>query len=167
MIFLRAPRQPLHFLEPLSCIPGAPFSADVDLLETRIGTLAIGRETGAWAYLDRQEAQVLSALANGSSAGAAALAGRLALGRDAVERFLVQLWDRGLLTANGRWAMAPAARWGEIETQSRYVFSLSLILSSGCNLGCRYCYLGQEDPASWVRLAKDEALRAVDWALTR
>ena len=74
-------------------------------------------------------------------------------------------WRRGLLTVDGQRPIDEDTRLGRIDAAND-VHTLVLLLSSGCNLACTYCYLGHEAPAAWRRMPPETWGRAIDAAFT-
>lgn len=123
-------------------------TADLQYLDTPLGTLAVHAPRGGWAYVDADELALLRALAAGDALPAS----------DDRAAKLAALWTRGLVAADGRWAREP----GPSPAAGQEVFSLAMLLSTGCNLACTYCYLGHDNPAGWRHATRDEALAAID-----
>lgn len=76
------------------------------------------------------------------------------------------LWDRGLLTVNGCDVLEGVDVNDAIET-TRQRYTLVLLLSTGCNLACSYCYLGHRLPTADVRMPDETALAAVRLAIEK
>ncbi|GAA1904262.1 radical SAM additional 4Fe4S-binding SPASM domain-containing protein [Williamsia serinedens] len=72
-----------------------------------------------------------------------------ALDRDVsdVERasLVRDFWRRGLVEVDGR-NVVEGADWSAAIDETRSYYGLVLILNSGCNLACTYCYLGHSAP---------------------
>lgn len=74
------------------------------------------------------------------------------------------LWRRGVATVGGGGVLDGFDLGAAIEaTRQRY--TLVLLLSTGCNLACSYCYLGHRQPTPDVAMPSATALAAVDEAL--
>ena len=79
---------------------------------------------------------------------------------------LASLWRRGLLEIGDRHALSAMDRSAVID-ETREHYSLVLLLNSGCNLVCSYCYLGHAPPLSANAMSVDAARAAVAAALTK
>ena len=74
------------------------------------------------------------------------------------------LWRRGLARVGDAWALAGADLTAAVEaTRQRY--TLVLLLSTGCNLACNYCYLGHRQPTADVAMPLATARAAIEEAL--
>jgi len=76
------------------------------------------------------------------------------------------LWRRGLVRIGGIGVFDGIDVANAIEA-SRERYTLVLLLSTGCNLACSYCYLGHRLPTDDVAMPVETALSAVDAALAK
>ncbi|EHB48706.1 Radical SAM domain protein [Mycolicibacterium rhodesiae JS60] len=74
------------------------------------------------------------------------------------------LWRRGLGRLDGCGAFDGVDVGAAIE-ETRQRYTLVLLLSTGCNLACNYCYLGHRLPTRDVAMPAEVALAAIDGAL--
>ena len=70
------------------------------------------------------------------------------------------LWRRGLATIGGVGAFDAVDVEGAIEA-SRQRYTIVLLMSTGCNLACSYCYLGHRQPTPDVAMPLETAFAAV------
>jgi uncharacterized protein len=82
----------------------------------------------------------------------------------ATDAVLELLWRRGLARISGSDVLRGVDVGGAIEA-SRQRYTLVLLLSTGCNLACNYCYLGHRQPTSDVAMPVGTALAAIEEAL--
>lgn len=76
------------------------------------------------------------------------------------------LWRRGLARIGGVDVLDGVDVGRAIElTRQRY--TLVLLLSTGCNLACNYCYLGHRQPTADVAMPIETGLAAIDEALAQ
>jgi radical SAM protein with 4Fe4S-binding SPASM domain len=115
------------------------------------GVLGISPRTGGWAILDHAERAALDQLAMAGLGGCG-----LPLAAAA--------WRRGLITVAGRSVFDPDACRAEIAATRDY-YSLVLLLNSGCNLVCSYCYLGHAPPTRDHAMPPEVARSAIHAAL--
>jgi len=135
----------------------------VALHRTRLGTLAIHGPTGAWAYLDEREVLHLEAL-SGRTVGEAA---SLGLPPSDLAWLAGALWQRGIVSADGRRALDREAQDEEIAAISQATFVLLLLLSPTCNLDCSYCYLGLARRRPGAAMSLETGVDALERALAR
>ena len=76
------------------------------------------------------------------------------------------LWRRGLAHVGGHGAFDGIDVAAAIE-QTRQRYTLVMLLSTGCNLACNYCYLGHQLPTRDVSMPSDIATAAIDAALEK
>lgn len=76
------------------------------------------------------------------------------------------LWRRGLATVGGLGAFDHVDVGSAIEA-SRQRYTIVLLMSTGCNLACSYCYLGHRQPTPDVSMPLETAFAAVDAALAQ
>jgi len=74
------------------------------------------------------------------------------------------LWRRGLARLGHDHIFEGINVEGAIEA-SRQRYTLVLLMSTGCNLACNYCYLGHHLPTSDVAMPVETALAAIEEAL--
>lgn len=118
---------------------------------TPAGRLAISSRTGGWAVFEPDEAGLLTGPARIEDAGPA---------RAVVEA----AWRRGLITVDGRSPYSAPVHQAAVEATRDY-YTLVLLLNQGCNLVCRYCYLGHAAPTPSRAMPTDLARTAVLGAL--
>jgi len=141
---------------------GARLAAEgVDRIPTRLGQLAIHRATGAWAYLTAAEAKLLDELDGRTVED---LGAPPEWEPEEVAFFVEHLWNRGLLSADGRRAIGADDVAADVAAAQRTYF-LSLQLSRGCNLACTYCYWGHATPTEERAMPPEVARDAIDRAL--
>ncbi|MFC3963108.1 radical SAM protein [Nocardia jiangsuensis] len=75
-------------------------------------------------------------------------------------------WRRGLLEVDGDNVVA-GADWASAIDETRSYYGLVLILNSGCNLACTYCYLGHSAPERRNDIDREIAEAAIIAALDR
>lgn len=150
-------RQPLESWSAVSDrqLPSAGLVTQVD--QATWVTTADGRhvlidgQTGGWIVCDDLERAHIEGLWN-------------VVGDPAVDPVLEILWRRGLARIGGSDILKGVDVGAAIEgTRQRY--TLVLLLSTGCNLACNYCYLGHRQPTADVAMPIDTALAAIDEAL--
>lgn len=135
-------------------------TADVDLVDTDHGTLAVAADAGAWAFVPEREAEIVAALRDGMGVGT--LADQWpAEALDSAEGFVSGLFRRGLATLNGEAAVDRTMfrDSSNVQQEGRLV---ELLLSEKCNLACGYCLAGARQDLP--HMARHTAFRAVDIA---
>jgi uncharacterized protein len=137
----------------------------VTLVETskhRLGNewLLISFATGAWCFVTDRELDVYEQLHTRSLISLETQFGGAPSG---LHGFLRQLYICGLLqvcqdkdTYSANWRAGP-----DIVPRC---FSLTLLLSDRCNLACQYCYLSTAHEKTGVKLSRDVARRALQYA---
>lgn len=116
-----------------------------------VGNLAISPRTGGWAIFDAVERHMLSTMDRVEDAASP---------RDLVEA----VWRRGLVTIGGDSVHDPTHRDLAIAATRDY-YTLVLLLNSGCNLVCSYCYLGHAAPTKARAMPLETARSAIRAAL--
>ena len=166
MRYLRVPAVERRDVETLAGQLGKTYapSGEVTLSDTalvdRPGTtlesvrghrLAIHHTSASWAFLDRQEAEILSSI-DGATPVAALPAGSAP--------FVAALYRRGLVSVNGHRAVegemfqdGPNYREGHL---------VELLVTEKCNLGCVYCLAGTN--ARMPSMTTETARRSIDLA---
>ncbi|MGZ4725767.1 MAG: radical SAM protein, partial [Ilumatobacteraceae bacterium] len=86
------------------------------------------------------------------------------IGDPRVDPLIEVLWRRGVATIGGVGAFDEIDVGAAIEA-SRQRYTIVLLLSTGCNLACSYCYLGHRQPTPDVSMPLETAFAAVDAAL--
>lgn len=130
--------------------------ADLSWRRCGDGWFAIASATGGWAVFSEDE-----------RASTAALAGLDLAALDAHQRELAAcLWHRGMLTVDGATAFGDVD-WDDVIAGTRGHYGLVVVLNSGCNLACTYCYLGHNAPDRANDIDRDVARSAIDAALDR
>lgn len=169
----RVRKSPVLYLLPPAVLPAlrvgsrqmperARLTADgVDRVQTRLGTLAIHRATGAWAYLSPAETELLAAL---DGRTVEELSPPPGWDEDEVAFFVEHLWNRGIVSADGHRVVAATAVATDVAAAQQTYF-LSLQLSRGCNLACTYCYWGHATPTEERAMAPGVAKEAIERAL--
>jgi sulfatase maturation enzyme AslB (radical SAM superfamily) len=115
------------------------------------GLLGISPRTGGWALFDPAERATLDHV------GAIEIAGQ--------HRTLAEAaWRRGLMTIARSSVYDSDTRRDEIAGTRDY-YTLVLLLNSGCNLVCSYCYLGHAAPTRDHAMGPDVARSAIRAAL--
>ncbi len=76
------------------------------------------------------------------------------------------IWRRGLAQIGGRGAFDGVDIGTAIE-ETRQRYTLVMLLSTGCNLACNYCYLGHRLPTRDVAMPTEIAIAAIDGALEK
>lgn len=79
---------------------------------------------------------------------------------------IIDFWRRGLIDVDGR-SVVEGADWAAAIDETRAHYGLVLILNSGCNLACTYCYLGHSAPERRNDIDRDIATAAIVAALER
>ncbi len=74
------------------------------------------------------------------------------------------LWRRGLVRINGRGAF-DGVDVGKAIENTRQRYTLVMLLSTGCNLACNYCYLGHRLPSKDAAMPREIAVKAIEGAL--
>jgi uncharacterized protein len=140
--------RPLPGTGVLSACPGLSW-VPVDATRSAL----INGETGGWLVVDGKGRSDIERLWNTTVAPAA----------DPVAE---ALWRRGLAQVGGHGAFDGVDIGAAIEdTRQRY--TLVMLLSTGCNLACNYCYLGHRLPTRDVAMPTDVAIAAIDGALEK
>ncbi|MEV6072041.1 radical SAM protein [Nocardia sp. NPDC052001] len=75
-------------------------------------------------------------------------------------------WRRGLLEVDDN-DVVEGADWASAIDETRTYYGLVLILNSGCNLACTYCYLGHSAPERRNDIDREIAEAAIVAALNR
>jgi uncharacterized protein len=111
------------------------------------GELGISSRTGGWALLSPDE--------------------RAAVDGGVADRVLLEaLWRRNLIRVGAASPFDPDTKADAIAS-SRDYYTLVLLLNSGCNLVCSYCYLGHSTPSPAKSLSLDTARAAILEALNK
>ncbi|MET7424301.1 radical SAM protein [Dactylosporangium sp. NPDC005555] len=120
------------------------------------GTDWVGVEhtTGGWAMLSTAERSRLEA-ADGS-----------VVDLSGADHWAVPLWRRGLVSLDGETALG-GVDWDACVEQTREHYGLILVLNSGCNLACTYCYLGHASPGGQNDADPGLVTAALDAAMRR
>lgn len=114
---------------------------------------AVNGGTGGWALFSDAERRRLEG-GLGQSADPS---------RDAL---LAIAWRRGLVTVGGRGCL-DRADWDCAVEETREHYGLIVILNSGCNLACTYCYLGHGAPGDAHAVDTTLAYAAIRAAMGR
>ncbi|WP_370500201.1 radical SAM protein [Mycolicibacterium sp. jd] len=92
------------------------------------------------------------------------------LGREVADAWHPELvrdfWRRGLLEVDAH-NVVEGVDWAAAIDETRAHYGLVLILNSGCNLACTYCYLGHSAPDRRNDIDRDVARAAIVAALNR
>jgi len=115
------------------------------------GSLAISSRTGGWAILEQDEAAALRQVRRFEDAGRWA-------------PVVTAAWRRGLVSIAGVSVFSADENAAAIEATRDY-YSLVLLLNSGCNLVCSYCYLGHATPSPHRAMPLELARAAILGAL--
>lgn len=113
--------------------------------------LGISSRTGGWAVFDGAERAALLTINTTQPT-------------DRYRRIVAAAWQRALVTIDGRSAY-DADEQADAITDTRDYYTLVLLLNSGCNLACSYCYLGHATPTRDRALESGHARTAVLAAL--
>jgi radical SAM protein with 4Fe4S-binding SPASM domain len=119
--------------------------------DTAGAVLAISSRTGGWAIFDPDERAALTGTSRVEDSGR---------WRPVVEA----AWRRGLITIDDRSVYDPDEQRAAVEA-TRDCYTLVLLLNSGCNLVCSYCYLGHAAPTPHHAMAAAVARTAITGAL--
>ncbi|MFD3458324.1 radical SAM protein [Nocardia fluminea] len=115
---------------------------------------AISDRTGGWVIASAEERErIIGALGH-------------EIGDVACPTLVRDFWRRGLLEVDGVDVVA-GADWAAAIDETRGYYGLVLILNSGCNLACTYCYLGHSAPERRNDIDRSIAEAAILAALDR
>lgn len=115
--------------------------------------LLIDGDTGGWVLVTRDVRPLIEG----------------ALGRHAEpesDDVVAALWRRGLVRIGGC-GVFDGIDFGAAVEATRQRYTLVLLLSTGCNLACTYCYLGHRLPTKDAAMPLETALAAIDEALAK
>lgn len=121
-------------------------------------TFAISARTGGWAAVDDHEFSQLRALDGAST--------RELLARNGTADNLEAIWSRGLVEVGGTLGIDPDQHDAAVEATRKH-YSLVLLMNSGCNLACTYCYLGHELPRPANAMSAEVLHHAIDQAVAQ
>jgi radical SAM protein with 4Fe4S-binding SPASM domain len=113
--------------------------------------IVVSALTGGWAQLDSTEWDVLQRLDGSDAQDASVL-----IDLDA-------LWWRGLISIDGG-QYIERSQHDALVASTRSHYSLVLLLNSGCNLACTYCYLGHAMPSPSHAMSTELINAAIDQA---
>lgn len=140
-----------------------PESGEIDL--SGLSWMQCGRDwfvihgdTGGWVLLRDDERLQIEGLADGTDIAQ--------VDAPVLRRLLGTLWARRLVTIGGETA-GGTVDWDDMVEETRQHYGLVMVLNSGCNLACTYCYLGHNDPSPENDLDQALARAAIDGALAR
>lgn len=147
------PGEPVH--APVHPMPPAGVVAmeEINWHHLPCGDLAISPRTGGWAVFDPAERTTLAGLSRVDGVDPLAPLARAA-------------WQRALITVGGVSAYDEHAHAAAVEATRDY-YTLVLLLNSGCNLVCSYCYLGHATPNNDRAMDMALARSAIEAALDR
>src|SRR4030095_12425106 len=133
--------------------------APVGTIKRAAETLVINRHTGMCCILGNDAVEVLRGIKN---IPFGALQKQLHVETTHLKRFIIQLYEYGLLSINGQSVL-------DIESDQRYPLSLLVLkLTNRCNLTCKYCYNEGLDGGTYIdgsHLELDVAFPALESAL--
>lgn len=150
-------------------LPSLDSSAKLALAEVsvrRVGEewLLLCPASGAWCFVTDREMEICRRLANISFND---LQRQVAQPAELLRLLLKHLYVRGLL-AIYRNEMEHRLDWSAVPVSAPRSFMLTFLLSSRCNLACRYCYLGLEAKTGEIRhLPRELGWRILEYAFQR
>ena len=114
-------------------------------------SVLVAGETGGWIVCDERSRSAIDTLWG-------------CLEDPGADPLVEVLWRRGLASLGGVGVFDDIDVAAAIEA-SRQRYTMVLLLNTGCNLTCDYCYLGHRQPTADVTMPIETALAAVDAAL--
>ncbi len=166
MLYL-IPENPLKSYQPKSDkLPDKSILANdgITFIQTRISPLAIHGPTGSWSYLSEVEVELVKSFIGCTPEEVAA---KHSKPLHMVRKFAECLWQRGVLSSNGHRVIDTCVISNEIESNTLKSFFLLLVMSSGCNLSCTYCYLYHTNKSQNSIMPLSIGLDVINKALSR